>query len=187
MSESTGAPLAAIAEALQRERRRLGLSLAEVARRAGIAKSTLSGLEAGTGNPSIETLWALSSALGVPFSLLVDPPRPIVQVIRAGDGPALTSESADYVATLLSASPAKTRRDIYLITAQPGERRRSEPHLPGTLEHVVLSSGRALVGPTGEAIEIGPGDYVVYPGDIAHVFEALEPGTAAVLVAEHRS
>jgi transcriptional regulator with XRE-family HTH domain len=187
MPGPTGAPLAAIAEALQRERRRLDLSLAEVARRAGIAKSTLSQLESGTGNPSIETLWALSSALEVPFSLLVDPPKPVVHVIRAGEGPALASENADYVATLLSASPAKTRRDIYLITAQPGEPRRSEPHLPGTVEHVVLSAGRALVGPVDDAVEIGPGDYVLYPGDAAHVFEALEPGTAAVLVSEHRS
>jgi transcriptional regulator with XRE-family HTH domain len=186
MTEPTGAPLAAIAAALQNERRRIGLSLAEVARRAGIAKSTLSGLEAGTGNPSIETLWALSSALEVPFSLLVDPPRPTVQVIRAGDGPALSSESADYVATLLSASPAVTRRDIYAISAQPGVPRRSDPHLPGTVEHVVLSTGRALVGPTGEPVEITPGDYVSYPGDVAHVFEALEPGTTAVLVSEHR-
>lgn len=187
MNEPAGAPLAAIAAALQRERRRIGLSIAEVARRAGIAKSTLSGLEAGTGNPSIETLWALSSALDVPFSLLVDPPRPVVQVIRAGDGPALASERADYVATLLSAAPAKTRRDIYLIAAQPGEPRRSEPHLPGTREHVIVSSGRALVGPAGEAVEVGPGDYITYPGDVSHVFEALEPGTAAVLVSEHRT
>ncbi|RUQ98034.1 helix-turn-helix domain-containing protein [Labedella endophytica] len=187
MTEPSGPPIAAIAAALQQERRRIGLSLAEVARRAGIAKSTLSGLEAGTGNPSLETLWALSSALEVPFSLLVDPPRPVVQVIRAGDGPALSSESADYVATLLSASPAATRRDIYAISAQPGEPRRSDPHLPGTVEHVVLSAGRALVGPTSDPVEVTAGDYVAYPGDVPHVFEAIEPGTAAVLVSEHRA
>ena len=35
------------------------ISLTELARRAGLAKSTLSQLEAGTGNPSIETLWSL--------------------------------------------------------------------------------------------------------------------------------
>ncbi|MGH8829277.1 MAG: helix-turn-helix domain-containing protein, partial [Jiangellaceae bacterium] len=86
MTQSNGAPLAAIAASLQRERRRVGLSLAEVARRAGIAKSTLSQLESGTGNPSVETLWALSLALGVPFAQLVEPPRPKVQVIRAGQG-----------------------------------------------------------------------------------------------------
>ena len=50
-----GAPLELIAASLRRERRRTGLSLTEVARRAGIAKSTLSQLESGTGNPSVES------------------------------------------------------------------------------------------------------------------------------------
>ena len=71
-----GAPIELIAAALRRERRRTGLSLTEVARRAGIAKSTLSQLESGTGNPSLETLWAICVALDAPFSRLLDPPRP---------------------------------------------------------------------------------------------------------------
>ena len=75
-SQSEKAPLEVIAASLRRERRRTGLSLTEVARRAGIAKSTLSQLESGTGNPSLETLWAICVALDVPFSRLVDPPRP---------------------------------------------------------------------------------------------------------------
>lgn len=181
-----GPPLAVIAASLQRERRRAGLSLAEVARRAGIAKSTLSQLESGTGNPSVETLWALSVTLDVPFAQLVEPPRPQVQVIRAGEGPAFAAERADYVATLLASSPPNTRRDIYLVTAQPGSSRDSDPHMPGVVEHVVLSSGRALVGVAEEPVELAPGDYIAYPGDIAHVFRALEPDTRAVLVQEHR-
>src|ERR1700760_1558730 len=63
-------PQKLVAVALKRERTRAGLSLSEVARRADIAKSTLSQLESGLGNPSLETLWALGNALGVPFSQL---------------------------------------------------------------------------------------------------------------------
>jgi len=65
---SLNTPISIIANALVRERQRAGLSLAEVARRAGIAKSTLSQLEAGNGNPGIETLWSLCVALNIPFS-----------------------------------------------------------------------------------------------------------------------
>ncbi|MGH3444991.1 MAG: helix-turn-helix domain-containing protein [Nocardioidaceae bacterium] len=181
----TGAPLSVIAASLRRERERTGLSLAEVARRAGVAKSTLSQLESGTGNPSVETLWALGVALDVPFSRLVDPPRPTTTVIRAGQGPAVASERADYVATLLASAPPLARRDIYRITAQPGSPRESDPHMPGVTEHVVLARGRALVGVADDPVELGPGDYVAYPGDVAHVFRALRKDTAAVLVSEH--
>ena len=180
-----GPPLELIAASLRRERRRTGLSLTEVARRAGIAKSTLSQLESGTGNPSLETLWAICVALDTPFSRLLDPPRPQVQIIRADEGPTVSATQADYQATLLAACPPSARRDIYRIAAEPGHARVSEAHMPGVTEHVVLSAGRALVGVAGELVELGPGDYICYPGDIRHVFEALSPGTLAVLLSEH--
>lgn len=180
-----GAPHAAVAAALTRERVRAGLSLAEVARRAGIAKSTLSQLESGSGNPSLETLWALSLTLDVPFARLVEPVRRPVQVIRAGEGPALAASGSDYTATVLSACPPNARRDIYRIVVEPGEPRRSEPHMPGVVEHWVISTGRALVGPVGEEVELGPGDYLSHAGDVPHLFDALEPGTTAVMVSEH--
>jgi transcriptional regulator with XRE-family HTH domain len=180
-----GGLVAQVATALRRERHRTGLSLTEVARRAGIAKSTLSQLESGTGNPSLETLWAICVALDVPFSRLLDPPRPRTRVIRADEGPTVAAAQADYQATLLAAVPLGVRCDVYRIAAEPGHARASQPHSPGVVEHVVISAGRALVGATGEVAELGPGDYIRYPGDVPHVFEALEPRTRAVLVSEH--
>ncbi|WP_433302462.1 helix-turn-helix domain-containing protein [Actinoplanes sp. CA-030573] len=178
-------PLATIAAALRRERERAGISLAELARRAGLAKSTLSQLEAGTGNPSIETLWSLGVALGVPFSRLVEPPVDQVRVIRAGEGPRLQADQADFVVTLLAAGSPHTRRDVYLMELEPGQPREAAAHLPGSVEHLVVGAGRVLAGPVGEAIELGPGDYASFPGDVPHHYEALE-NSWAVLVMEHR-
>ncbi len=182
---NTGAPLEVIAASLRRERERTGLSLSELAKRAGIAKSTLSQLEAGSGNPSVETLWALGVALGVPFSRLVDPPVPRVQVIRAGEGPSIYSERSHYAATLLASCPPGVRRDIYVLDVEPGNPRESQPHMTGTVEHMIVSRGRVLAGPQGEPVELGPGDYMAYPGDLPHTCSALEPGTFVVLVMEH--
>ncbi|MFY1686987.1 helix-turn-helix domain-containing protein [Plantactinospora sp. WMMB782] len=184
-SRSGDSPVPAIAAALRRERERTGLSLAELARRAGIAKSTLSQLEAGNGNPSVETVWALGVALGVPFSRLVEQPPPPVQVIRAGQGPGLRSQQAEFTGTLLAAGTIRARRDIYLIDLEPGQVRDADPHLPGSVEHLVLAAGRLRTGPATEPVELEPGDYVRFPGDVPHRYEALAPGTFAVLVMEH--
>ena len=188
-SPAKGAPppalISLIAASIRRERDRAGLSLTELARRAGIAKSTLSQLESGVGNPGVETLWALSVALGVPFSRLVDQARPTVRVIRAREGPVTYAERASYAATLLASCPPGARRDIYRIQVQPGQPRLSDPHNPGTTEHVVLAAGRALVGPAGQPADISPGDYISYPGDAPHIFKALEPDTTAVMIMEH--
>lgn len=89
-------PIEIIANNLQKERKSAALSLGEVARRAGIAKSTLSQLESGQGNPSIETLWALCVALNIPFAKLMEAQTQATQVIRYGEGASVVSEISNY-------------------------------------------------------------------------------------------
>jgi len=187
VSESATAAdvVALVSMSLRRERARAGLSLTDLAKRAGIAKSTLSQLENGVGNPSLETLWALAQALGIQLSRLVDPPREGVQVIRAGEGAVLHAERAAYDAAMLASCPPGARRDIYRVIGQPGAPHLAPPHMPGTTEHLVIGSGRVLAGPENEAVELGPGDYIRYPGDVPHIFDALDPDTSGVIIMEH--
>jgi transcriptional regulator with XRE-family HTH domain len=183
---SADAPLATIAAALRRERERAGISLAELARRARLAKSTLSQLEAGAGNPSVETLWSLGVALGVPLSRLVEPAAPTVRVVRAGEGPAIRSQHADFAGRLLAAGAPIGRHDLYTIELEPGQIRQAQPHNAGTVEHLVLASGRIRVGPQASPVELDPGDYVAFAGDEPHCYEALAPATWGVLMMQHK-
>ncbi|MGN7862224.1 helix-turn-helix domain-containing protein [Microbacterium sp. 22303] len=177
---------ARISRSLRREREAAGISVSELARRAGVSKATVSQLESGSSGPSVETLWAIADALGVPFAAFVEERTNAPTLIRAGEHAGVPSAAAPYLATLIAACPPGARRDLYIIQAEPGEPRRSTPHHVGTTEHVVLISGRALIGPSEAAEELHPGDYLSYPGDASHVFEALEPGTSAVLISELR-
>ena len=181
---NTATPIGLLSTAIRRERERLGLSVTELARRAGIAKSTLSQLETGNGNPSLETLWALAMALDVPVSRLISQPRQHVQVIRANEGVTTVSEHANYAATLLATCPPGPQRGISRLSGQPGQTPTSPPHLAGTIEHVIISSGRALVGPKDQAVELSPGDYISYSADREHIFEALAADTTAVMLIE---
>lgn len=183
-SSSAGKPVEMIAAAVRREREKAGLSLSALASAAGVGKSTLSQLEAGNANPSVETLWALATALNIPFSFLFEATSAETKLIRAGEGEALSSEASDYVATLLAACAPSTRRDLYRLDMQPGAPRVSDPHPRGTMEHAVVCSGRARVGPTGVSEELGPGDYYTYPGDVPHAYEATAPDTVVLLVME---
>lgn len=178
-------PIHYLANSLRRERERAALSVSELAKRSGLAKSTLSQLEAGNGNPSLETLWALAMALGIAVSRLIGEARPSVQIIRAGEGNATVSNSGRYAATLLSACPANAMRDIYRIVVQPGESYVSRAHGIGTIEHVILATGSARIGPEGNAVILRPGDYVSYPADTSHVFEAMEADTLAIMMIEN--
>ncbi|MBQ0686722.1 helix-turn-helix transcriptional regulator [Providencia rettgeri] len=180
-------PIELISKALARERQKNGLSLSELSRKAGIAKSTLSQLESGSGNPSIETLWALCVALDIPFARLIEEKQDAVTVIRHGEALPVSAEHANYLAFLLSSAPNDSRRDIYTVIAQPGRDRISEPHMHGVSEHIIIMAGRALVGPLDNPVELKIGDYIHYPGDEPHIMRALEPNTMAVMVIEKQN
>ncbi|EKN6001819.1 XRE family transcriptional regulator [Yersinia enterocolitica] len=184
-SDHAATPIGLLSASIRREREKLGLTVTELAKRAGIAKSTLSQLEGGAGNPSLETLWSLAMALDVPVSRLIAQPRLHVQVIRAHEGIPAVSEQANYTATLLAACPAGVQRDIYRINVQPGEPRRSRAHMPGTIEHVIIGSGKARVGPVEQTVELNSGDYMSYSADVEHIFETLTMDTTAVMMIEH--
>lgn len=167
-------PSAVIAGAIRRERTRAGLSLSGLAGRAGLSKSTLSQLEAGNGNPGVETLWAIASALEVPFSFLFEAPAAEPRLIRAGEAPALEAEGSAFAAGLLSAGGPGRRRDLYTVTLDAGATRSAEPHPTGTIEHVVVIDGRADVGPDGALQRLAPGDYYRFPADVRHAYAALD-------------
>ncbi len=178
-------PSELIARAVQRERHRAGISLSALAESAGLAKSTLSQLEAGKGNPSIETLWAIASALQVPFSHLFENPAPEKTLTRADEGIELSAEESAYTTVLLADCPPGRRRDLFKVRILAGPVRRADAHPAGTIEHVFLSSGKLRVGPRGDTEVLHPGDYFRYPGDVPHEYEALSPVAVMTLVMEN--
>jgi transcriptional regulator with XRE-family HTH domain len=164
---------------------RSGRSLAEVASAAGIGKSTLHAIEAGDANPGIETLWALAQALGVAFGDLLDPPRPPVRVVRAGDAPRIAAEASAMQAFLMTTTAHGARVEVFRLELGPGPGRVAAAHTSGTIEHVLVTHGRLQVGPVEAMVELGPGDLVTFPGDVEHRYEALDGTAHAVLLVEY--
>jgi transcriptional regulator with XRE-family HTH domain len=172
---------ATVAARIGRLRRDREWSLSSLASRAGIGKATLSEIEAGRRNPTLETLYAVAGALDVPLVQLISAPSER----RAGEHPRV--EGAAVVATLLESweDPGMTT-ELYRLAIRPGARQVSPAHGAGVTEHLTVVSGRVLVGPVGAPIEAGAGDHVSWSGATDHVYEARSAGEAeAVLVIRH--
>src|SRR6266566_7049029 len=74
---------------LRAERERLGISLRELARRVGVSPSLVSQIELDRVNPSVSTLYALVTELGMTMSDVFGdsrPGEPVVRQLRGGDG-----------------------------------------------------------------------------------------------------
>jgi transcriptional regulator with XRE-family HTH domain len=169
-----------VAANLRRLRAERGMSTVALARESAIARATLAQLEAGRGNPTLETLYALANALGVALADVIAPPPAEVEVVRAGEGPRVTG--AVVRGRLVSRLVGRAPVEVYELALRPGRRQRSQPHPPGVVEHLLVQSGRVRVGPEGAPVELGPGDFARYPADVPHVYEALEPAAATLLI-----
>jgi XRE family transcriptional regulator, regulator of sulfur utilization len=148
-------------------------SLGDLGRAAGLSKTILARIERGDGNPSIETLWRVSRALGVPLGLLLQPAAgPRARVIPARSGETIRSEGG-MDAWLLHAAGQDHRSEVYETETPRGADQRTDAHLPGTEELIFCIKGRIRVGPYGQEVEIGPGDTAWFTADVPHHYVAL--------------
>lgn len=177
-------PVNLIAKAIVKERSRAKMSLSALAAKAGVAKSTLSQLENGQGNPSIETLWAIASALDIPLSYLFETPKSEFVIVRADEGDHLASDASSLISTLLADCPPSRRRDIYRVTIKNGSVRKSSAHPEGTVEHAFVCSGKVKIGPDDNLKELNEGDYFRFPGDVEHSYESLTDNSIYILIME---
>ena len=66
--------VALVGKAIKMQRRSLGITQPHLAELAGISTNSLSGLERGKGNPSLDTLEKLATVLGMELKLEVKMP-----------------------------------------------------------------------------------------------------------------
>ncbi len=182
-----GAAAADVAANVRALRARQGLSLGQLAARAGMSKGTLSKLETGAANPTLDTLATLAAALSVPLSALFAASQRGIEIVRAGEGLDIGDDAvpARLVHVL---SRDRLLVEVHDLTLPEGHAEVSATHGEGSWEHVIVHSGRISAGPIDQQAELEAGDYAVYPGDRPHRWEGLGPGPArvwAVLTVAH--
>ncbi|MET9496177.1 XRE family transcriptional regulator [Streptomyces sp. NPDC006552] len=144
-----------------------GLSLSELARRSGVGKGTLSELESGLRNPTLETLYALTTTLGSPLSAVLDDPP---AAVRAGAGG--VSGSAVTAVLLERYEDADGATDVFRVTIADGATQDSAAHAPRTTESLMVLSGTAVVGLPEAPQTIRPGGHAHWRADAPHRYAA---------------
>lgn len=153
-----------------------GWSLSALAARAGIGKATLSGIEAGTRNPTMETLYAIAGQLAVPLAHLIVEPGAAAQTVSAVHGDAVS-------ATLLETfqDPGMTT-ELYRLLIRAGARQTSPGHGPAVTEHLSVTAGTVLAGPAGAPLTISAGEHVRWTSDGDHTYAAVGGPAEAILL-----
>jgi XRE family transcriptional regulator, regulator of sulfur utilization len=173
-----------IADNLRRLRAERGLIAAELCARSGVARATLSQIEAGRGNPRLETLHDLAAALGVePAELLMPPAEQGATVVRRDAGLDI-SDAVIRGRLVRSLTFSSSLVEFYDNEVPPGARSVSASHGVGAQEHVYVLAGRVLAGPVAAPVELGFGDYAAYPADRPHLWECIGDKAARVWITQ---
>jgi transcriptional regulator with XRE-family HTH domain len=166
---------------LRRLRGQRGLSLEKLAKLSGVSRAMLGQIELGQSAPTINVLWKISSALGVPFSALITArgsggPH----LMRAESAKLLTSHDGSFSSRALFPFDEPRRVEFYELRLAPGGVERADAHNPGTVENLVVADGAAEIEAAGKKELLGRGDAIVFEADVPHVYRNRADGETLI-------
>ena len=163
------------ADALARNLRRLrgerGLTLDELAKRAGISRSMLIQVEQKRVNPTLATLVRLAQALDVGLAELVElGRRRTVRVVSRDEAVELWSSPGGGTGRLLVGSEQLDRIEFWDWCLEPGDVHEAEAHAQGTAEIVHVLTGELSLTVDGEMYAVAAGESAVFAADAGHSY-----------------
>ena len=158
-----------------------------LAKAAGVPRSTVATLESGTGNPSLVVLVKVAAALGVPIDELLASPRAMVRRWPAAEVAARVKGRGVTIRELVPEPVPDEMMEV--MDFAPGAVMGGTPHLPGTREFFTCLDGRVNLMVAGERYELGEGDVLAFPGNLAHSYQnadalASARGVSVVVLAK---
>jgi transcriptional regulator with XRE-family HTH domain len=163
-------PTPSLGKTIQRLRKAYNMSLGELSEQSGVAKSIISQIERNETNPTIGTVYRLSRALDKTLDeVLKEDTEPNFREHQTKSGiPILESE--DGLCRLAIGGPLNLVESLqwYDFQAKPGGVLESDPHPPGTTEHLYILRGEVEVTVANEMRTARAGEAIRYRGDRPH-------------------
>lgn len=164
-----------IGKNVRKERHERHLSLDELSASSGVSKATLSQIESGKVNPTVATLWKIAQSINVDLHALImgeSEKIKIFSVSRGEDLPQLASVDGVDIRVLSPISFAGDT-ELYLLDLAPGASLESQPHSPGSMEILAVSSGKFRIHAGKRSAELKAGDVLTYQCDVPHRIENI--------------
>lgn len=170
-----GAPVAGnndervnIGARLREHRRRLTLTLDEVAHRAGLTKGFLSEVERDLVSPSLVSLLAICDALGIKVGELFSATNSAL--VRAGQRPKILL-SGDGVRDCLLSASVRSRLQAIWTELGPGATSSTEPYsLPSDEAFAMVMDGAVVIRVGDRTFEMSAGDALTFDPREPHTF-----------------
>lgn len=170
-ADEAAALISTVARNLKRLRTRQGLSLERLSARSGVSRSMLGQVELGRSAPTINILWKIARALGVPFSALTTAVGEGGTVVLPVDqAKTLSSRDGRFVSRALFPFTAERKTEFYELRLAFQGHELADAHAPGTVENLVVSRGQVEITVADRIFALGPGDAIRFEADVPHAY-----------------
>jgi XRE family transcriptional regulator, regulator of sulfur utilization len=147
------------------------LSLDKLASRCGVSRAMLSQIEQGKSVPTISVLWKIANGLNVPFSDLLKEKRSEgVFLMKHENSKLLYSSSKVFSSRALFPFLGNRKTEFYELVLKPGGIEIAEAHQTGTIENIVVVSGKLRLRVGEQVVELEPKDSVYFRADVPHEY-----------------
>jgi transcriptional regulator with XRE-family HTH domain len=160
------------------ERRRRGMTLAALARLAGVSRSMLSDVERAGKVPTVLVLDRIATGLGTSIARLLGEERSArVVVLRRADQD-VARDASGWERVILSPVLAGVEFELMRTTIPGGvDAGVFAPHAAGSREYLAMERGTLSLTLDGTPYTLHAGDSIYYAGDCRHAF--ANPGREA--------
>ncbi len=174
-SESTpphgATDLVSLGTNLRRLRTRRGLSIERLADKSGVSRAMISQIELGQSSPTINVVWKLSTALGLPFSALIGAGSSNgTSVVRGASSTVLTSKDGSFRSRALFAPNVGRRVEFYELRLAGGAVEHADAHAAGTLENLVVTAGSLEIDVAGSTHRLETADSILFAAEVPHSY-----------------
>jgi quercetin dioxygenase-like cupin family protein len=150
-----------------------GMSMVELARRAGVTQPFVSQVEGGSATPSLATLYRFAQALDVAPTALFPPAGPgALTVVRAGSGATFPNTGSDAAPVGRVLTSGGMHLEVIEYQLEPGVVDETSFSHPGEELVYVLEGKIELFLDDGAGVVLAPGDSAHFDASRAHRFAA---------------
>lgn len=173
-------PTPALGKTIQRLRKAYNMSLGDLSEHSGVAKSIISQIERNETNPTLSTVYRLSRALDTTIEEVLRSEGQDVFLEHQQKSAIPILESQDGLCRLAIAGPLNLVEEVqwYDFQARPGGILESDPHPPGTVEHLYLLKGEIDVTSGEQTRRVKVGEALRFRGDLPHRIVNVGDGDA---------
>ena len=161
-------------------RKKKGWSQDRLAQLAEIPRSTVTHIESGSGNPSLQNLVKISGALQVGIEELLSRPRNECE-LRSKEQIPMIKRGHGKV-RVFKLLPDKVKGlDVDRMEFDAASTMGGHPHVDGAKEYLVVIKGEVTVQVAGEPYQVKAGGVFAFPGDQPHSYRNSGAGGALAI------